>query len=131
MSNFSNTLLLVKLVGLELLRMVCIRWCWLEGVAGSAAGGRGREHAAEEGGQDLRPDGQEPRRPPDPGGVPGGQQGGSEDRAGAEPGGRRPRARRLGVRVDSEKEVCVDVFAKPDSDVFGMELPLFPGQSYF
>lgn len=107
LSNFSNTLLLVKLVGLELLRMVCIRWCWLEGVAGSAAGGRGREHAAEEGGQDLRPDGQEPRRPPDPGGVPGGQQGGSEDRAGAEPGGRRPRARRLGVKVEfREGSVC-------------------------
>lgn len=100
------------------------------GVAGSAAGGRGREHAAEEGGQDLRPDGQEPRRPPDPGGVPGGQQGGSEDRTGAEPGGRRPGARRLGVRVDSEKEVCDDVFAKPDSDVFRMELPSCPGQSY-
>lgn len=36
---------------------------------GSAAAGGGREHAAEEGGQDLRPDGQEPRRPTDPGGV--------------------------------------------------------------
>ena len=48
----------------------------------AAAGGR-REHAAEKGGQDLRSNGQEPRRQADPGGVSGGQQGRPEDRAGA------------------------------------------------
>ena len=48
----------------------------------TAAGGR-REHAAEKGGQDLRSNGQEPRRQADPGGVSGGQQGRPEDRAGA------------------------------------------------
>lgn len=40
------------------------------GVSGSAAAGGGREHAAEEGGQDLRSNGQKPRRQADPGGVP-------------------------------------------------------------
>lgn len=110
----------------KLYLLVFIRWCWLWGVAGSAAGSRGWEHAAEEGGQDLRPDGQEPRRPPDPGGVPGGQQGGSEDRAGAEPGGRRPRARRVGVRVDCELGVCADVFAKSDTDFYRLEFPRYP-----
>jgi hypothetical protein len=56
-------------------------------VAGPAAV-RGREHAPEASRQDLRPDGQEPRRPPHLGGVPGGQQGGSEDCAGADSGSR-------------------------------------------
>lgn len=51
---------------------------------GSAATGRRRKYAAEAGGQDIRSDGQEPRRPAHLGGVPRGQQGGSANRAGAE-----------------------------------------------
>lgn len=54
-------------------------------VVGTAATGRGREHAAEAGGQDLRPDGQESRRPTDSGGVQRRQQGGSSHRPGAVP----------------------------------------------
>lgn len=48
----------------------------------------GREHAAEEGGQDFRPDGQEQGRPAHPGGVPGGEQGRPQDCPGADARGR-------------------------------------------
>lgn len=42
------------------------------GVSGATAAGGGREHATKEGGQDLRSDGQKPRRQINPGRVPGG-----------------------------------------------------------
>lgn len=56
--------------------------------AGPTTAGRGREHTAEASGQDLRSDGQEPRRSADAGGVPRGQQSGSTDRTGAQSGRR-------------------------------------------
>lgn len=56
-------------------------------IPGPAALGR-RQHAAEAGGQNLRPDGQEPRRPSHAGGVQRGQQGGPSHRAGPHVGRR-------------------------------------------
>jgi len=53
------------------------------GYSGSAAAVGGREHSAEARGEDLQPDGQEPRRQAHLGGVPRGQQSGSAHCAGA------------------------------------------------
>ncbi|KAJ8877596.1 hypothetical protein PR048_022051 [Dryococelus australis] len=76
-------------------------------VTRTAAELRGREHASEEGGQNLRPDGQEPRRQADAGRVSGGQQGGPAHRAGTVAGrqhhprsssGTRPHVARIRLR---------------------------------